>query len=141
MRAVELRALVRVAFVTLCLGACAQLDVVPAERLHGQALSDHGETLAHIRARNSGWFLLNAIPLVSGDLSNPSYPQFPRFFRNHVTIDRVLAKVARTSQELGGDELHDTVSSLQSHWFTLTLVFWFREVEVSANVIKRKPAR
>lgn len=95
---------------------CATIDVVPIEKLNDQQLLVDAVPVAHIHAKNWGYYFLNFVPLVTGNLENPGYPKLPAFFYNNVTIEDVVEKVAEKSRELGGTLTTDMQSTCKSSW-------------------------
>ena len=117
--------------VSVC--GCASVRVVELEHLHNQQLTEHASPVAHIQGSNWGWYLFKFIPLITGNLDNPKYPQWPNFFRDNVTPDHVVDLVTKKSEELGGTLITDLRSTDKSGWVPVTLILWLNEVEVSAN--------
>jgi hypothetical protein len=57
---------------------CATVDVVPADTMHGQSLTDGEATpIAHVTTSNWGWYLFKSIPLATGNPEKPGNPQWP----------------------------------------------------------------
>ena len=121
--------------------ACATIDVVPADRLHGQQLVNGSEPIAHIRASNWGWYLFKFIPIWTGNLDNPTYPQLCRWFTDNVTVEAVVGKVTEKGRDLGGNVTTDLQTIDKSEWHATTLFFWLNEIEVSANVSRESSLR
>jgi len=117
-------------------GGCASMDVVLAEKLHNQKLANGATPIAHIRASNWGWYLFKFIPICTGNLESPSYPQVGRLFTDNVTVEDVVERVTREGQRLGGNLVTDVETTDKSAWYYVTGVFWLNEIEVSANVSK-----
>ncbi len=129
---------------TLCLGVClcgcAVVEVATVDQLNQQQLAPDTTAVAHIQARNWGWYLFKFIPLVSGNLDSPGYPQMPALFRHNVTVGKLVELITAKSRELGATMTTDLQSSDKSRWRPLTLVLWLNEVEVSANAVKPSPS-
>ena len=124
----------------LSLSACAVVNVATVDQLNEQQLAPDTTAVAHIQARNWGWYLFNFIPLVSGNLNSPGFPQFPAFFRNNVEVELVVDLVTAKSRELGATMTTDLQSNDYSRWRPLTLVLWLRDIEVSGNAVKALPS-
>ena len=117
--------------------SCASLDVVPADRLHGQTLVNGATPIAHVRASNWGWYLFKFIPIWTGDLDRAKYPQLCDWFHDNVTVDDVTGKVTETAEKLGGNLTTDLQTIDKSSYQAWTIFFWLNEIEVSGNVSKR----
>ena len=117
--------------------ACATVDVVSADRLHQQTLVNGAQPIAHVRASNWGWYLFKFIPIWTGDLDRPTYPQMCDWFHDNVTVDAVAGKVTETAEKLGGNLTTDLQTTDKSEYHVSTLFFWLNEIEVSANVSKQ----
>jgi hypothetical protein len=115
---------------------CASLTVVPAEALDGEQLAPDATPVAHIHSLNWGWYLFKFIPIITGNLEQPGYPQWPAWFTDNVSVEDVVGKVSQKAHELGGTRLSDLRTTDRSGWEPQTLVFWLNEIEVSANVSK-----
>jgi hypothetical protein len=118
-------------------GGCASVDVVPAERFAGRRFVEGAEPIAHIRASNWGWYLFKFIPIWTGNLNRPRYPQLCRWFDDNVTVDDVVGVVMAKGEELGGNVISDLQTTDKSGWQAATIFFWLNEIEVSANVSKK----
>jgi len=133
------RGLRRALLVPLLAGAgCASMDVVMAERLHGQRFADGARPIAHIRASNWGWYLFKFIPICTGNLDEPDYPQVCRLFTDNVTVEDLTERVTEEAKRLGGDLTTDLQTTDKSAWYYATLFFWLNEIEVSANVSNKQ---
>jgi hypothetical protein len=124
---------------SLSSAGCATLDVVPAKQMHMQTLAPGTTPIAHVRAANWGWYLFKFIPIFTGDLESPGYPQMCRIFRDNVTVGDVVGKVSDTCDGLGATEVTDLQTSDKSEWQGWTLIFWINEIEASANASRREP--
>jgi hypothetical protein len=118
---------------------CATVDVVPATELHGHTLTEDKEAtpIAHVQTTNWGWYLFKFIPLATGNLEKPGYPQWPVFFTDNVTTEHVVRKTTAKAEELGGTILTDLRSTDRSAWQPWSLILWLNEIEVSGNVSKK----
>ena len=119
--------------VSLC--GCVTVEVIPPEHLSDQQLTGETVPVAHIRAENWGWYLLNYIPLITG---NVEHKWFPSFFSNTVRLKPLVEEVTRRSRELGAT-ITELQSTDKSGWRAITLILWIREFEISANASKPLP--
>ena len=94
--------------------------------------------IAHIRASNWGWYLFKFIPLFTGDLEEPDYPQVGCLFTDNVTVEDLVARVTEEGKKLGGTMTTDIQTTDKSAWYYATLFFWLNEIEVSANISKEQ---
>jgi hypothetical protein len=120
-------------FVLLALAGCATLEVATGEQLHGQRFSEEADPVAHIYVDNWGLYILGVIPFVTGNLSNPARLHLPVLFTDNVRVDLMVEKVTAEGLHRGGTILTDLRTRDRSYWMWWTLVFWLRELEVSAN--------
>ena len=120
---------------TALLCGCVTIEVVPEHRLSGQQFGTDTVAVAHVRADNWGWYLFRRIPLIAGNTEHPSYPSL---FSHTVKLELLIEAVTRRGAELGAT-ITDLESTDKSGWSPLTIIFWIREVEVSANLSKRRP--
>jgi hypothetical protein len=120
----------------LVASGCASMDVVLAQKMHGQRFVDGKQPVAHIRASNWGWYLFKFIPICTGNLEEPSYPQVGRLFTDNVNVEDVVARVTEEGKRLGGNVTTDLQTTDKSAWYYATLFFWLNEIEVSANISK-----
>ncbi|GKS59324.1 hypothetical protein YTPLAS18_28510 [Nitrospira sp.] len=120
---------------------CATLQVVPAEKLHGQQFAEGTEPIAHIYAANWGWYLLKYIPLVTGNLDKPGVPRLPVLLTDNVRVDLLVDKVAQESQRQGGSIISDVRTRDRSLYLWWTLFVWLNEFEVSANASRPDPSK
>ena len=123
----------------LSLAGCAAVTVVGAEKLNDQQLTPDAEPIAHIRTDNWGYYLFRYIPIVSGNLKRPTAIQWPVFFRNVVTEEKVVEALTRKSEELGADVTTDLRSRDRSEWIPYSLIFWLMEFEASGNASRLNP--
>jgi hypothetical protein len=126
-------ALVLAIALALLVGGCATKKIVSGEQLHEQRLSEKGTPIAHVYVANWGVYLFKLIPIMTGDLDNPSEGQVSRFFTNNVRVDLLVDKVTAESRRLGGTFITDLQTRDRSQWLPWTLIFWMNEFEVSAN--------
>ncbi len=123
----------------LLIQGCATVKVIPIDRLNEQQLAPESEPIAHIYASNWGVYLFKYIPLFTGDLDYPGVPRMP--FRNSVRVDRLVDKITKESQRLGGTLVTDLRVRNRSHWIRWSLIFWVIEYEGSANVSTSDPPK
>ncbi len=112
---------------------CVTIEVVPEHRLSGQQFGTDTVAIAHIRADNWGWYLFKGIPVIAGNVKHPNYPSF---FSHTVKLEPLVEEVTRRGKELGAT-ITELQSTDKSGWRPLTLIFWIREVEVSANLSRQ----
>jgi hypothetical protein len=77
---------------------CASVRVVELEHLNNQQLTERATPVAHVHANNWGWYLFKFIPLVTGNVENPKYPQWPDFFHDNEKERRTRRIVDNRSQ-------------------------------------------
>ena len=115
---------------------CATMNVTTPELLNGEGLDAEGEPLGHIHGANWGWYLFKFIPIVTGSLDRPGDVRWPAWFSDQVTIDKVVNRVTRKAKELGASRVADLRTTDKSHWSAKTLIFWLKEIEVTANAVR-----
>ena len=118
------------------LPACASIDVVPASALHVRELTPGRTPIAHVRASNWGWYFLKFIPIWTGNVDRPKYPQLCDWFTDNVSVEDVVGMIDAKCQELGGTTLTDLQTIDKSSYHISTIFFWLNEIEVSANISK-----
>ena len=123
------------AAIALSGGGCASIDVVMADRMHDQRFTGNGRPIAHIRATNWGWYFLKFVPIWTGNIGNPEYPQFCYWFTDNVSVEDVVRMVTAKAKELGGTRVIDLTTTDKSDWQPETIFFWLNEIEVSASVV------
>ena len=113
---------------------CASIATCKAPRLNGCALAASGDTIEHINARCTGWYLL-FIPLLTGDTVGQGW--IPLVLTDTVTVDEVGAMLTAQAKRDGASKVVDLYSSRMSAPAPLIpLLFSFDMVQMSGNAIK-----
>jgi hypothetical protein len=114
------------------LAGCSTVAVI--KDVNGQQLTTGGETtIAHLNGNNYGYYLFGWIPLIAGDTSKTNSWVL---FKDTVTEEAVVQMVTRTSKELGATKTTDLVSRFDSTGLRTLFIFWYFNVQVSANAVK-----
>jgi len=120
-------------FLLPALAGCAIVEVATGEQLHAQRLTAEADPVAHIYADNWGLYIFGIIPFVTGNLNDPARLHLPVLFTDNVRVHLLVEKVTAEGFRRGGTILTDLRTRDRSYWMWWTLVFWLRELEVSAN--------
>ena len=112
---------------------CSSLET--SQNFNGLAVTDSKTTkpIAHINARVYGIFLFDAVPLFCGSVNSVNKSAA---FIDTVNVNNTLGMVAREARGLGATKLINVNSYYQSYWLWYTLLFWNREIQVSATAAK-----
>jgi len=117
-----------VAFVAAAFCGCASVTKVDAKDLNGQDISYSGKPVAHVVADNWGLYVFS-IPLITGDTANPGKTVF---LQDTVTVAKVTNMMTAESKKMGASKVYNIVSSTATNPF----FFGFKEVQISANLVK-----
>lgn len=115
------------------LSGCASVQT--AKNLNGQKINASDTPVAHIHAKNSGYYLL-WIPLIAGQTEAGSVGKIG-FCKNTVTVDCMVDVVTRESRSLGGTKTVDLASHVSSMpMIPIPFIFNIKSVQVSGNAVK-----
>lgn len=115
------------------LSGCASVQT--AKILNGQKIDVSDSPVAHIHAKNSGYYLL-WIPLIAGQTEAGSVGRIG-LGKNTVTVECMVDVVTRESKSLGGTKTVDLASHVSSMpMIPIPFVFSIKSVEVSGNAVK-----
>jgi hypothetical protein len=96
-------------------------------------LSPKVQPIAHINTQIYGLYLFNAFPVFSG---SPNDTGKTASFRDTVTLDNGMYMLTKAAREDGANRVVDVQSHYSSNWYSLSLIFWVREIQVSGNAVK-----
>jgi hypothetical protein len=114
-------------------------SVHTAKSLHNLSLAPEGENVCHINGSVSGLYLLGAIPLITGNTSDPN-SIFPAFFTNTASLDATAEMVSRQAQQRGATHILDTQSASRSLWIIPSFVLFWKTQTLSANAVNARTA-
>ncbi len=115
------------AAVAAVLSGCVGIETVDKKDLNGQT-SNLGQPVAHINAQNWGLYLLT-IPLLTGSTDSVGSIAV---MKDTVNAESMVPVVTAESKKLGATKTLD----LASQYSVSGLLFYFREINVSANAVK-----
>lgn len=101
-----------------------------ARDLHHQKLNSDPTSIAHLNGYCWGLYFTPYFPIITGSVEHPGVPCF---FKDNVSVDRVVEMVSRKSKELGATRLSDLHSYTDSWWNWKFLLFWTKVTDVSGN--------
>jgi hypothetical protein len=116
--------------VPILASAVACSSVSESRFLHGQALADEGETLAHVYGETWGVYLF-MLPIVAGSTSHPGRAVFGQ---DTVSSESVVDLVTAQSAKLGATKTLDPHSSTSTFW--LWPIIQIKTAEASGNAIR-----
>ncbi len=119
-------------FIVLFSG-CSSVQV--SEKLDEQSISllEANANTAHITVSNWGIYVLNTVPVFSGDneeIGNTA------MLEDHVNLNDMFDILTAKASELGASKIVDVKSSLKSRWIFPTTLLWYKEIELSGNAVK-----
>ncbi len=115
------------------LSGCASVQT--ARNLNGQKIDAAGSPVAHINAKNSGYYLL-WIPLIAGQTEAGSVGKIG-IGKDTVKVDNMVDVVTRESKAQGGTKTLDLTSHVSSMpMIPIPFLFSIESVEVSGNAVK-----
>jgi hypothetical protein len=91
------------------------------------------QPIAHINARVNGVFLFDALPFFCGSVNHVDKVAA---FVNTVSLNNTMGLVSREARGLGATKLVNVQSYYESIWMWYTLIFWYRQMQVSATAVK-----
>jgi len=133
-RSVLLPALVSIGLVLSA--GCSSVQT--AKSLHDLSLAPEGENVCHINGAVSGLYLLGAIPLITGNTSDPN-SIFPAFFTDTASLDATAEMVSRQAKQRGATRMLDTQSASRSLWIAPSFVLFWKTQTLSANAVYYGP--
>ncbi|HNX52668.1 MAG TPA: hypothetical protein PLD51_02095 [Pontiellaceae bacterium] len=118
---------------TALLSGCASVQT--SKNLNGQKIDAAGTPVAHIHAKNSGYYLLG-IPLIAGQTEAGSVGKIG-LGKDTVNVSSMVDVVTRESKALGGTKTVDLSSRVDSMpMLPIPFVFTIESVQVSGNSVK-----
>ncbi len=127
--------LIVMAAATLAAGFTACSSVQVATTLNGQKLTevDTAQTMGHLNGDIWGIYLFN-LPLFTGSSAQTGRCAI---FKDTVQTDDAVKMLTREAkQKLDSTKLVDLTSNRTSTWIFPLLIFWYEDVQVSANAIR-----
>lgn len=110
------------------LAGCAGMQISEKANLNGEKLATEGKTVAHISADNWGLYLF-MIPLITGSAEEKSQVVL---LQDTVNATNMVNMISKKSAKMGGTTICDVTSRIQANGW----MFYFKQVQVSANVLK-----
>ncbi len=119
-------------FAALGFVSCSTYDI--SKKTEDQVLAQgQPESIAHINARITGYYLFNTVPLITGD---PKKEKGAVFFTDTVFPDNSVDMLTRKASELGATNVSDiTLRHLEKGSFSLWII-WVRTSEATGNAVK-----
>lgn len=116
----------------LMLGACSSIERATAFN-NEKITTSNFQSVGHINAEIWGIYLLN-LPILTGSFTQPGKIAV---FQDTVTVNNAVNMLtASAKNSLGGTHVVDITSTRNNHWMIPLLVFFYREVQVSGNVLR-----
>jgi hypothetical protein len=109
---------------------CSSIRIT--NELHDQALSDQGQTIAHINATVSGLYFLGFLPIWCG---SPTEVGQPVFFSDKVTLTDTVSMLTKKSKAVGAAKVLDMQSCYDSSP-VIPFLFSIKKCQVSGNCVR-----
>jgi len=120
--------------IILFLPSCSSVRISNGKNIKNFKLTEKNPVV-HINAEIWGIHLFNGIPLFSG-----GYIQVgtTKPFSTTAKIENVMTIIKNEAKKLGATRIIDINSKCISSWNAYTLIFWYKEVQISATAVKDK---
>jgi len=111
---------------------CSSVRLSKGENIKNFELTDE-HPVVHINAEIWGIHMFDEIPLFSG-----AYIKVGRtkIFSSTTTIQNVMTIIENKAKEIGATRIIDINSTSISSWQSVTLIFWYKEIQISATAVK-----
>lgn len=127
-------ALALFATLSLALAGCADFQSASGASLSEQAIASNGmKPIAHVNGEIWGYYLFNICPVITGD---PKKHNVPLLLTDTVTLENTVDMVTSSAKDMGGKAVLDLDSKTKSTGMMTFWILWYREYEVSGNVVK-----
>jgi len=116
------------------ISSCATYQV--ANNFKGQqieALNPEAVPIAYVHAKNYGYYLFNAIPLVSGDCNVVGTTSW---FTDNVNPQNAVELLTRKAGELKASKIIDVQTTHRESGAATFWIFWYRGSQASGTAIK-----
>ena len=110
-----------IVFLIVFSAGCASVQV--SEKFNGMEL-DGSQRAVHISGVTWGLYLFS------------TFPVFVPRDSGGVSLDAAMNMVTSKARDVGAIRIVDLESQRVSKWIPHTLVFWYKEVQVSANAVR-----
>ena len=117
----------------LLFSACSSVEF--GTNLNGEKLATDNslESVGHVNGEIWGIYLVN-LPIFTGSSMNPGKIAV---FTDTVTVHNAVSMTTRQAREkTAGRYVIDITSTRANAWMAPFLIFWYREVQVSGNILK-----
>ena len=127
----------------LAVTGCYSIDVATTDGFRAARLvNDAGTPRAHAVVSNYGWYLFNAIPLISGNADPAPGDCVWSFFTDNVTPDALHHDLTRLATDAGYEIsdinlYRDSTCMLPIPYVNTTFgILWYKEIQVSGVFVK-----
>lgn len=125
--------LIAAAAAVLVMAGCSSIDV--ATTLNNQKLTDvpNAASLAHLNGDIWGVYLFN-LPLFTGSSKQPGRCAV---FTDTVRVDNAVSMITKKAgTDFEGTTVTGITTTRTTTWLPMFLVLWYKDVQVSGNVIR-----
>jgi len=121
-----------ISLILIFFSTCSSIRLSKGENTKNFELTDENPVV-HINAEIWGVHMFDEIPLFSG-----AYVKVGRtkIFSSTATIQNVMTIIENKAKEIGATRIIDISSTSISSWQTPTLIFWYKEVQISATAVR-----
>ena len=112
---------------------CSSCEVSTQFNSQEVTSSSYGKPIAHIWAKNYGYYLFNIIPLVSG---NPYNPNKMLFFTNNVEPQYSVEILTKKATSLGASKVVNITSTKYESGACTMFIFWYRGAQSSGTAVE-----
>lgn len=118
----------------MLISSCATYQV--SKDFNGQKVeadSAGAVPVAYIHAKNYGYYLFNAVPLISGDCEKTGNTSW---FTDNVNPENSVDLLTKKSKELGATNVTDISSTYRTSGMYTLWIFWYRGAQSSGTAVK-----